>query len=265
MNATLLVDDSAGSRSARERAFWDGTYNPRGVNHHRYVWVKGVENRSHIGDCFSRALSGLRGKRVLSLGGGLDHVAVTLAQAGNRVVSVDISPVAAVRTGELAAQFAVAEYVTTKTANCEELRFQEGEFDVVVCKRALHHMDLAKVLAGAHYALAPGGAFLAEEPICLSRVFRWLHARFPFAPEAPRTPDERELTEREFALLRQTFRKVRVRYFDFLARESVAYFLSKAHLVGLLKPLGKFDDFLMNRCFPALKGFATYALIEAVK
>jgi SAM-dependent methyltransferase len=265
MSATTLTDEGTNSRSARERAFWDDVYDPRGSQHYQYVWVKRVETRSFMVECFFRALQGVTGKRVLSLGGGLDHVAVTLAGAGNRVVSVDISPVAAARTRELAEQSGVAGNLRTLTANGEELQFAAGEFDVVVCRRALHHMDLARVLAVAHHALVPGAMFLAEEPVCLSRVFRWLHARFPFAPESPRTPDERELTEREFALLQQTFREVRFRYFDFLARESVAYFLSKARLVGLLRPLGRFDDFLLNRCCPALRGFSTYALIQAVK
>jgi SAM-dependent methyltransferase len=261
----VTIGDGAESRSARERAYWDDAYDPDGSNHGRYVWVKGVENRSHVVECFHRALRGLGGKRVLSVGGGLDHVAVTLAQGGSRVVSVDISPMASARTRELAERSGVAEGVRTVTANCEELRLQEGEFDAVICKRALHHMDLSKVVAVAHHGLVPGGMFLAEEPVCLSRTFRWLHARFPFAPNAPRTPDEKELTDRELDLIRRTFREARFGYFDFLARESVAYFLSRARLVGLLGPLGRLDDLLMNRCLPALNGFSTYVIIQAVK
>lgn len=261
----MTTTNEAGSRSARERAYWDDTYDPNGVNHGRYVWVKDIENRSYLVGCFHQALRGLDGKRVLSVGGGLDHVAVTLAKGGNRVVSVDVSPMASARTRELVERSGVAGNVETVTANGEELRLEEGEFDAVVCKRALHHMDLAKVVAVAHHALAPGGMFLAEEPVCLSRTFRWLHARFPFAPNAPRTPDEKELTGRELDLIRRTFREARFRYFDFLARESVAYFLSRAHLVNLLGPLGRFDDLLINRCLPVLKGFGTYVLIQAYK
>ena len=197
MDAIAANKAEVGSRSARERAYWDDIYDPDGVNHGRYVWVKDIENQSHLVGCFYRALSDLDGKRVLSLGGGLDHVAVTLAQGGNRVVSVDISAIASARTRELAERSGVAGNLETVTANCEELRLGEGEFDAVLCKRALHHMDLARVVAVAHHALTPGGMFIAEEPVCLSRTFRWLHARFPFAPNAPRTPDEKELTQRE--------------------------------------------------------------------
>jgi 2-polyprenyl-3-methyl-5-hydroxy-6-metoxy-1,4-benzoquinol methylase len=261
----VTTKNQAGSRSARERAYWDDAYDPGGINHGRYVWVKDIENRSHLMGCFYRALLELDGKRVLSLGGGLDHVAVTLAQGGNRVVSVDISPMASARTRELAARSSVAGNVETVTANCEELRLEEGEFDAVVCKRALHHMDLTRVVAVTHHALAPGGMFIAEEPICLSRTFRWLHARFPFAPSAPRTLDEKELTQRDLDLICHTFRETRYRYFDFLARESVAYFLSRVHLVKLLGPLGRFDDLLINHSPPVLKGLATYILIQAHK
>jgi SAM-dependent methyltransferase len=265
MSSTAAAEGEASGRPDRERAFWDDTYDPQGVNHPKYVWATGIVEGSHVEKCFYRALVGLRGRRVLSLGGGLDRVAVALAREGNRVVSADISPVAGARTRELAEQAGVVGNVCTLTANYEQLQFQEGEFDAVVCKRALHHMDVTKVVAIAHRALVPVGRFLAEEPVCLSRVFRWLHARFPFAPEAPRTLDEREITERDFALMCQTFRDVRFRYFDFLARESVAYFLSKARLAGLLKPLGKLDDFLMNSCLPAIRGLSTYVIIDALK
>jgi SAM-dependent methyltransferase len=261
----VTTKNQAGSRSARERAYWDDAYDPDGVNHGRYVWVKDIENRSHLMGCFYRALTELDGKRVLSLGGGLDHVAVTLAQGGNRVVSVDVSPIASARTRELAARSGVEGNVETVTANCEELRQEEGVFDAVVCKRALHHMDSARVVAVAHHALVPNGMFLAEEPVCLSRTFRWIHSRFPFAPNAPRTPDEKELSQRELDLISHTFRQTRYRYFDFLARESVAYFLSRGHLVGCLGPLGRFDDLLINHCLPVLKGLCTYTLIQAYK
>lgn len=265
MDATVTTTNETGSRSARERAYWDDIYDPNSVNHGRYVWVKGIENGSYLVGCFHQALRGLDGKRVLSVGGGLDHVAMALARRGNRVVSVDVSPMASDRTRELAERSGVTGNVEVVTANCEELRLEEGEFDAVICKRALHHMDPTKVVPVAHHALAPGGMFLAEEPVCLSRTFRWLHARFPFAPNAPRTPDERELTERELDLIRRTFREARFRYFDLLARESVAYFLSTAHIASLLGPLGRLDDLLINRCLPVLKGFSTYVLIQALK
>jgi SAM-dependent methyltransferase len=261
----VTIRGGTASRSARERVYWDSAYDPNGANHGRYIWVKALEDRSHVMHCFQRAMGGIVEKRVLSVGGGLDHVAVGLAKRGNRVTSVDISPVASARTQELAERFGVAGNIRVINANCEELRLQEGEFDAVICKRALHHMDPSRVLAVAHHGLVPGGMFVAEEPVCLSRTFQWLHARFPFAPNAPRTPDESELTGRDLDLILRTFREVRFSHFDFLARESVAYFLTRARLVGLLGPLGRFDDLLMNRCLPRLKGFSTYVLIEAVK
>jgi SAM-dependent methyltransferase len=265
MSATVAAEAGSDSRSARERAYWDNVYSPQGQNHYKYVWANGIVEGSYVEECFYGALQALRGGRVLSLGGGLDRAAVRLAKAGNRVVSVDISPVAGARTRELAQQSGLAENVRTLTADCEQLHFPEGEFDAVICKRSLHHMDVPSIAAVAHRSLVPGGMFLAEEPVCLSRFFRWLHARFPFAPESPRTPDEKEVSEPEFALIRQTFREVRFRYFDFLARESMAYFLSKVGLARLLRMLGKLDYFLMNRCCPALRGLSTYVLIQAIK
>ena len=87
----------------------------------------------------------------------------------------------------------------------------------------------------------------------------------PFHPSAPRTPDERELTSADLALIAHTFRDVRTRVFDCLTRESVAYALVNLRMEWLLSPLGRLDDLLLNTALPMLRGAATYAIIEARK
>jgi SAM-dependent methyltransferase len=252
-------------RAARERAYWDDAYRPGGPFHARCLWTKRVEGISYIGERFYRLAGELRYKRALSLGGGVDRLGIFLAKAGNRVVTVDVSPVAAAATAALAAREGVADRLSPVVGEAEDALFAKESFDAVLCKRSLHHLAVPRAVARAHELLVPGGVLLAEEPICLPRWLLWAHEKFPFAPGAVRTPDERELVPEDFSLLRRTFRKVRVCYFDLLARESVAYFLCKARAEWLLRPLGKFDYFLVNRCLPVLRYLCTYAIIEAVK
>jgi Methyltransferase domain len=190
---------------------------------------------------------------------------VFLAKAGNQVVTVDISAVAAAATRELARRDGVKDNLTTLTASVEEVALERESFDVVISKRALHHMDIVRSVGRVYEWLVAGGVFLAEEPICLLRALQWIHQRLPFHPNAPRTPDERELTEHDLALIRHTFSHVGVKYFDFIGRESVAYFLCNARMDWLLNPLGRIDYFLINQGLPILRRAGTYAIIEATK
>jgi SAM-dependent methyltransferase len=252
-------------RMDRERDYWDDTYRATGSDHHKYRWSKQIEGLSYVGHHFRRLSATLRNKRVLSLGGGIDRLAIDLALAGNHVTTVDIAPAAASATYDLARDAGVLDRLTTMVASAEEATFAPGSFDAVIFKRALHHMDVGRMIRHAHGVLASGGLLLAEEPVCLPRWLRSVHERFPFHPEAPRTTDERELDADDLRLIGETFSRATFTYFDCVTRESVAYVLYRVRLQSLLRPLGRIDHFLMNHIAPALKQLATYVIIQAVK
>jgi len=252
-------------RAVREQAYWDEAYRPTGPHHAKYLWTKHIERISFIGEHFGALAGNLRRKRILSIGGGIDRLGVSLAKAGNRVLTVDVSPVACAVTLELAHQEDVQGNLTSLVAPGEEMELQEESFDVVIFKRSLHHMDLTTIIGHVHRVLIPGGLLLAEEPVCLAGWLRHVHTTFPFHPEAVRTTDEQELTPEDLNLVRRTFSHMNVSYFDFFARESVAYVLYKARIEGLLRLLGKVDYVVMNRYLPVTRYLSTYAIIHAVK
>src|SRR5262249_23503167 len=107
------------ARMDRERAYWNEAYRVDGDDHRKYVWSKRVEGLSYIGRCFRRLISTLENKRILSLGGGIDRLAIELAKAGNRVTSVDIAPQAVAATIALARQERVLDRLTAVTAAAE--------------------------------------------------------------------------------------------------------------------------------------------------
>lgn len=257
------MDELMEERAARERRYWDEAYRAEGLNHEKYLWSKSVAASSHGDDVFNGLLHELSRKKVLTIGGGIDTIGVMLAK-NNRVVSVDISPVAALQTRQLARCRGVEKNLSAVVMNCEEMVFGD-EFDVVVCKRALHHMNLARVIERVHRSLADGGCFLAEEPVCLLKPLRWIHEKFPFHPEAPRTADEVEFTVDDLTFIAGMFGKTKVYYIDFLTRESVKHFLWKARAGRWLRPLGRLDFSLLNRYVRPLQYLSTYAVIRAVK
>jgi SAM-dependent methyltransferase len=227
--------------------------------------MKYVEAATQTARFFNNRAHSSTGRQVLSIGGGMDRLAVSLAADGRRVMCVDISSGASALTRELADRAGVGANLEVVTAGCEEMDFPHEEYDLVLSKRALHHMDVGQVVPALHGALRPGGAFLAEEPVCLSRLLAWAHKRIPFYGNAPHTPDEKELGQEELALIERTFSRVDLHFFDLLARESLAYVLTKAGCGGLLGILGKVDDLLANRLCRSLRRVCNYVVVRAVK
>lgn len=251
-------------RAAREKKYWDEAYRAEGLNHEKYLWSKSFVNSSYSEDVFNDLLRKFSGKKILTMGGGIDTVGMLLAKNDNRVTSVDVSDVAVLHTNDAARRQGIEKNLSAVAMDCEEMEFEE-KFDVVVCKRALHHMELSKVIERVHQSLAEGGCFIAEEPICLLKPLRWIHEKLPFHPEAPRTADEVEFTLKDLALIKSAFREVEFYYIDFLTRESVQYCLWKAQAGKALRRLGRFDFALVNHYLPPLKYLSTYTIIQALK
>lgn len=251
-------------RATREKNYWNEAYRDEGRNHEKYLWSKSFVNSSYSEDVFNELLRKFSGKKILTIGGGIDIIGIWLAKNNNSVVSVDISDVAAQQTNEAARQLGIEKNLSAVVMNCEEMVFDE-KFDVVVCKRALHHMELSKVIERVQQSLVEGGRFLAEEPVCLLKPLRWIHEKLPFHPEAPRTADEVEFTLEDLAFIESAFREVEFHYIDFLTRESVQYYLWKARAGGALRRLGRFDFALVNHYLTPLKYLSTYTIIQAHK
>jgi SAM-dependent methyltransferase len=265
MRATQDKPHGSGTRLEREAAYWDSVYGGHGGRDQNLSWMEYVEETTFNARFFRGLLEPLRERRILSIGGGVDRLGVGLAREGHRVMCVDVSPEASARTEALARRAGVIGQLTVQSAGCEELTFAPASFDTVVCKRALHHMEIARVVPILHSVLETGGIFLAEEPVCLHPLVRWVHERFPFYGDAPHTPDEKELTFPDLNLISKTFRSARLFHFDFLARASLAYRLNRRRWNRLLYLLGKTDFYLANHLVPPLSRFCNYVMIYATK
>jgi protein-L-isoaspartate O-methyltransferase len=251
-------------RAARERTYWNEAYRVEGAHHAKYLWSQFINNSSYSQDFFNSLLNKVSHQKVLTIGGGIDTLGISLAKNNNHVVSIDISEVAMRQTLNLVRQACAEKNLSAVVMNCEEMVFNH-KFDVIVCKRALHHMNFSKVIERVHDSLIEGGRFIAEEPVCLLKSLRWIHEKLPFHPQAPRTVDEVELTEKDLAHLDSVFQEVKFHYLDFLTRESVKYYIWKAGAARLLKALGRFDCLLLNNHLTPLKYLSTYAIIQAIK
>src|SRR4051794_14100700 len=108
-------------RQVTESQFWDKTYRKVSANLEPPLPNSGEA-------CFRRRLRDPKGKAVLSIGGGIDTLAIDLSEAGAQVLSIDVSAVAVEQTTALAWEHQVSDRLTCRRLACEAVDFV-GEFD----------------------------------------------------------------------------------------------------------------------------------------
>jgi SAM-dependent methyltransferase len=105
------------------------------------------------------------GARVIDFGGGRGLVAAALAGDGYRVVLCEPNPSAVCGSGA-ARRLREAAGLDFEIAAGDVAELEGGEFDAVVCRAVLHHVEpLVAVLASVCAALRPGGVLVcSDEP-----------------------------------------------------------------------------------------------------
>jgi SAM-dependent methyltransferase len=242
-----------------ERRFWDDQYRRWETAEADLAGECLVTSSGYMNHLLSRVRPG----DVLSIGGGIDAVAVGLAAEGARVVSVDISEVACRRTAQLAAGRPLCGSLEIVNRPFEELDYTSA-FDLVISSSALHHMDFAAALSRVHAAVRPGGVLIAQEPTCLSTWLSALQKLFPYHPQEDHSPTEITLGRAELALLHDLFSPVEITFFQFIARPWLAYLLESRGLDGLVDRLRRIDARLIRSLLP-LRAVCQYAVIRAWK
>ena len=204
-------------------------------------------------------LGNLRGKRVLDYGCGHGMAAVVLARAGASVTAFDLSPGYVNEARERAR--ANRENVECVVADGEELPFPDASFDAVWGNAILHHLDLVKAGRELLRVLKPGGVAVFSEPWGGNPALAFARRYLPY-PNKDRTPDERPLTRRDLAPLRETFPKVEVQGFQLFSMVSRAW--RAGRVSGRSSPLDALDRVGL-RVFPPLRNWCRYVVIALRK
>lgn len=113
--------------------------------------------------CSLEAVAGLDVRRVLDVGCGAGQELLPFAIVlGAACVGVDVTPEVGHAGRELFAAHAPSASVNFARAAAESLPFDEGVFDVAVCRLALPYTDNARALSELARVLRPGGALLLK-------------------------------------------------------------------------------------------------------
>ena len=259
---------SKDDHSSREQEFWDAAYHER--------WIDALpHDLRQIGPLYElepylyastflfQALGDPAGTRVLSIGGGIDGTALWMAGLGAEVSCLDLAADAMATTRALAERTALAGRVRCYVGRCEEMTFRD-DFDIVLCRKALHHMRVPEALVTIRTALTASGTFLAHEPVCPSEWLARVHQRLPFHPDYPVLDGERELSRDDLAVLEAVFPRVDLHYFDLVTRPSLSYLIGRLGFRRALRTLGRVDYHVMQS-IPWLKYLSSSVVIKAVK
>lgn len=103
------------------------------------------------------------GARVLDVATGPGYVAMAFAEVCREVIGIDLTP-APLAIAEATRRQRQLENLRFQTADAEHLPFGDGEFDVVTCRFALHHVeDPQPVLAEMTRVRRVGGIVAVED------------------------------------------------------------------------------------------------------
>ncbi|MGL5098313.1 MAG: class I SAM-dependent methyltransferase, partial [Planctomycetia bacterium] len=96
-------------------------------------------------------------RRVLDVGCGAGHTALAFAPRAAAVVAADYTPAMLDQCRRLAAERGLTN-VFTDAVDAENLPYENGSFDLVLCRLAMHHFpNPEKAAAEFHRVLEPGG------------------------------------------------------------------------------------------------------------
>jgi SAM-dependent methyltransferase len=225
----------------RERDFWDHAIPT--LRHALHEYQSGPDpNTAAMLD----ALEPLDGRTVLDFACGAGVTSAWLAARGARVTGIDLSPKSIDRAHELCEAIGFdAKFIV---GDLGDIAWKGQQFDGVVGRYALHHVDTATVGRVLSGLTRPGGTAAFVETMGVNPILRFARNHLVGRLGIPRwgTPDEHPLINADLETLRAAFGRlsveVREMYFlRLLDRQVLAY---RFEMVS--RGLGRLDDLLLR-------------------
>lgn len=186
-------------REVREKDFWG--HHLESLDEVVTTYRNGPDPNT---DAMLRAIEPVEGAKVLDFACGTGATSAWLAARGADVLGLDITPESTQRAAELCAAVGVqAEFLAGDLA---EVHGDLPQFDAVIGRFALHHIDVkvvAPLLAGL---LRPGGRGAFLETVFTNPLFKVARKRL-VGKHVPRfgTLDEQPLGRAELEVLKDSF------------------------------------------------------------
>jgi len=179
------------------------------------------------------------------------------AKGANKVLGIDLSPVAIENAGKLAEKNSVQDKCKFAVGDAENTEFADNTFDIIHEYGSLHHLDLEAAYKELARILKPGGKVVCTEALRHNPLIHNYRKRTPVL----RTKWEVEhiLGVPEILLGRKYFKDVKIRFFHLAALVTVPF--RKTVLFRPLLFIFEFIDSILLR-IPYLQRLAWIAVIE---
>jgi SAM-dependent methyltransferase len=232
-------------RLTRERTFHDDVFatGARSSTAKYYATVR--RSYAHYSET---ALAGAGGRAVLEYGCGTGSLAFTLAEIGDRVTGIDISPVAIEMAAAEAGRMQLPD-IHFEVMDAERLEFPDSSVDLICGSAVLHHLDLDRAGHEIRRVLKPGGRLVLFEPLGHNPLINWYRRRTPHL----RTVDEHPLCLEEVEHFASGFTSVDLRFFH-ITSLGAAVLVGRPGFRAVLNTADALDRLLL--AIPPLKRLA---------
>lgn len=196
-------------RLQREQEFHDHAFmDDRRLTLGKYYAINRAADDTYAAALVAAVSGG--GQDVLEYGCGQGSAAFDLAERGNKVTGIDISPVAIVQADSRATEQGVAGQTTFQVMDAENLDLPSSSFDLVCGSGILHHLDIRRAGEEIARVLRPGGTAVFVEPLGHNPLLNLYRRMTP----SMRTPDEHPLKAADFAELRRACGDLSLEFFS---------------------------------------------------
>jgi SAM-dependent methyltransferase len=152
-----------------------------------------------------RQLGDLKGKRILDIGIGDGFSSALMALAGAQVSGIDVSTAALTRATDLAQRYQLD--LDLQEMPGEDLRFEDGAFDGILCVSAYHHMDQERAASEFARVLRQGGRLVMIDPLATNPP-AWLYRHIGGLFNRESTSKETPLRVSDLRILQEHFGNV---------------------------------------------------------
>lgn len=205
----------------------------------------------------------VKGKVILEYGCGDGGQLLHWSRQGAFSVGIELSQHSVARANQFIRQANGPGEAIAVPMNAEQLGFRDNNFDAILGKAILHHLDLKLALPEIRRVLKPGGVGAFLEPRGRNPLID-LYRKFT---PSQRTPDEHPLVESDFQLLREYFEQVEVANFYLTALFSFVLrrvWKNETIFIFLNRMLSHLDQKLI-KMFPVLERFCWITVIRIEK
>ena len=208
----------------------------------------------------------LEEKRVLVVGCGFGHDAIRLAKLGAKVSAFDLSPDCL----EIARALAFREGldILFQQMPAEQMLYEDGTFDYIVCRDILHHVDIPKTMREIVRVAKKGSILIVNEIYSHSITNKIRYSKFVEKTVYPKmksfiygtvnpyiTEDERKLDESDLVQIMKFLEPcLFVKYFNFIVTRIIPDRFEK---------IAKVDHLLLRVFYPMAHMLAGRVLFSA--